>query len=263
MRTVLITGGSGGLGLELSKLFARDGYRLLWIAKTEAELQEGKRALLGTFPQAEIHSLALDLCQPAAADIVFDWTQSKGYTPEVLVNNAGFGAYGFFQKLGGAHQQAMIQLNVQALVALTHRYLPTMLARNEGQIVNISSNTSLQPVPKMSAYAATKAFVKHFSESLHEELKQQKSKVRVTVVCPAAIKNTAFQQLANMEGVRTFKGLLTTSPQEVALDAYRGWKKGRKIVLSGARLRYTHWLTRWLPSVWVQALLRRELERDV
>ncbi|NJL14553.1 MAG: SDR family NAD(P)-dependent oxidoreductase [Microscillaceae bacterium] len=260
MRTALITGGSGGLGLELSKLFAQDGYRLLWVAKTEAELQEGKKALLGAFPQAEVETLALDLCQPSAPDTVWTWTRELGYAPRCW-STMRVSEPTVFQELTGPQQQALIQLNVQVLVALTHRYLPGMLARNEGQILNISSNTSLQPVPKMSTYAASKAFVKHFSESLHEELKQQKSKVRITVVCPAAIKNTAFQQVANMAGVRTFAGLLTTTPQEVARDAYRGWKKGRKLVLSGARLRHTYWLARFLPKALVQALLRHELER--
>jgi hypothetical protein len=261
MQNVLITGGSSGIGFELSKYFARDGYQLLWVSKPEEELQNAKTKLLAEYPNISIHTFALDLAQEGSAQKVYNWTLDNQWQVDVLVNNAGFGNYGFLTEVSIEKELAMIQLNVATVYALTHLFLKEMKARNAGKILNISSNTSLQPVPRMATYAATKAFVKHFSESVHEELKHQKSKVTLTVVCPSAIKNTQFQHEANMDKVRTFNSLLTTTPEEVARDAYKGLQKGKKRVLTGARLRNTHWLTQLLPPSLTRFVLHRELDK--
>ncbi len=261
MQKVLITGGSSGIGYELSKHFAQEGYHLLWVAKPEQELESAKHQFNQLFPETKIDTLALDLAVQDSPRKVLEWTKHNQWQIEVLVNNAGFGTYGFLTEIPLEKELAMIQLNVASVYALTHLFLKEMKARNQGHILNISSNTSLQPVPRMATYAATKAFVKHFTESVYEELKYQKSKVKITVVCPAAIKNTKFQQVANMQQIRTFDGLLTTTPEEVAKDAYKGFKKGKRLVLTGARLRYTQWLTALTPRFIVQYMLRRELDR--
>lgn len=261
MQTVLITGGSSGIGYELSKYFAQEAYQLLWVAKPAQELENAKDTLTQLFPNIKIHTFALDLSLQGAAQKVFEWTRQNQWQVDVLVNNAGFGTYGFLTETPIEKELAMIQLNIATVYALTHLFLKEMKVRNQGHILNISSNTSLQPVPRMATYAASKAFVKHFTESVYEELKYQKSKVKITVVCPAAIKNTKFQQVANMQQVRTFDGLLTTTPEEVAKDAYQGFKKGKRLVLTGARLRYTHWLTALTPRFLVQYMLRKELDK--
>ena len=153
----------------------------------------------------------------------------------------------------------MIQLNVLNVFKLTRLFLKEMLIDNAGTIINISSNTSFQPVPKMAAYAATKAFVKHYSESLTEELKTLNSNVRVMTVCPAAIKNTKFKEVANMQKVKTFEGLVATTKEEVAKDIWNGFVNGKSYVASGARLRRLNWLNTFLPHSVVQFLLRQEL----
>ncbi len=260
-QTVLITGGSSGIGFELSKYFARDAYHLVWVAAYEEEITVAKQILLQSFPEIRIDSLAIDLSQSNAAQAVYQWTKQKQWTIDVLVNNAGFGTYGFLGDTSLEKEQAMIQLNVYTVYTLTHLFLKEMKSRNTGKILNISSNTALQPVPRMATYAATKAFVKHFSESIHEELKALKADVSITVVCPAATKNTKFQQSAAMQKVRTFEGLLCTTPEEVAKDAYKGLQKGKKTVLTGARLRNTHWLTKLIPNSIIQFFLRKELDQ--
>lgn len=259
MKTVLITGGSSGIGFELSRLFAQDQYRLLWLAKTEVELQEAAAKIKKEFKDVDLHYRAQDLSISGAAQLVYDWVK-KNWEIDVLVNNAGFGTFGFIQEIAREKELAMLQLNVFAVYELSRFFLSDMLLRNSGNIVNISSNTSLQPVPKMSTYAATKAFVKHFSESLSEELRYQKSKVRITVVCPSAIGNTQFQKNANMQNIRTFNSLLSTSATEVAKDTYRGMKKGKRVVYTGTRLRASLLLQKILPNFIVRAMLKRELE---
>ncbi|MEO1449105.1 MAG: SDR family NAD(P)-dependent oxidoreductase [Bacteroidota bacterium] len=119
----------------------------------------------------------------------------------------------------------------------------------------------MQPVPRMATYAATKAFVKHFSQSLQQEMEEQGKAVRFMTVCPSATKNTAFQQTAKMEGVRTFRSLTTTTPEEVARDAYQGFLRGKKTVYSGAGLRRALWLQRFMPAGIVHWALKRELDR--
>lgn len=258
--TVLITGGSSGIGLALSRLFARDGYRLLWVALDQAELDQAAGDLRGEFPELTLHTLAKDLAIETSAAAVYTWAKEKG-TVDVLVNNAGFGTYGYLQEIDLATEQRMLQLNVLNLYQLTRLFLGDMMARDAGHIINISSNTSLQPVPRMATYAATKAFVKHFSLSLRDEMTEQGSAVRVMTVCPSATRHTAFQRTAKMQGVRTFSSLTTSTPAEVAQDSYRGFLAGKRIVYSGAGLRRILWLQRLMPARVVHWALRRELDR--
>lgn len=259
MKTVLITGGSSGIGFEISKYFARDNYKTLWVSLLEEELLSAKSILQKEVSEVAIETLTLDLSQSDAAQKTYEWVTANQWGIDVLINNAGYGTYGFANDISLEKEVTMIQLNVLNVFKLTRLFLNEMLANNEGTIINISSNTSFQPVPKMAAYAATKSFVKHYSESLTEELKILKSKVKVITVCPAAIKNTKFKDAANMQKVKTFEGLAATTKQEVAKDVWRGFQKGKTFVASGAGLRRLMWLTAILPHSIVQFLLRQEL----
>jgi short-subunit dehydrogenase len=259
-KTALVTGGSSGIGLELSVLLAQAGYQLLWVARTEAELKTGQDALLARVPGAQLKNLACDLSVAGAAKRVHDWASAEGETPDILINNAGFGTYGWLQDIEAAREEAMIGCNVLALHGLTRAFLPDMLARNSGHIVHLSSNSALQPVPRLATYSATKAFVLQFSESLRQELAEQGSAVMVTSVCPAATRGTAFQNQAGMDGVRTFASIGTTTPQEVAADIWRGIQNGTGLVLTGARFRRLHALGKFLPAFIHRAVIRRELQ---
>ena len=259
MKTVLITGGSSGIGFEISKYFAKDGYRILWVALLTEELQTAKNILQKDLPEITIETLALDLSRSDAAQKTYDWATANQWTVDVLINNAGFGTYGFANDISFEKEVTMLQLNILNVFKMTRLFLKDMLRKNTGTIINISSNTSFQPVPKMAAYAATKAFVKHYSESLTEELNMLKSKVRVITVCPSAIKNTKFKQAAKMQKVKTFEGLVATTKEEVAKDIWRGFQNKQTFIASGAKLRRLMWLTNILPHSIVQFLLRQEL----
>lgn len=259
MKTVLITGGSSGIGFELSKHFAKAGYRLLWVAKPEKELESAKAKFLEEFPNLEIHTLAKDLCLAEAPNAVKTWSESISPV-DVLVNNAGYGTYGFLQNTNLEKELGMIQLNIVAVYKLTRLYLRDMVTRNSGTIINISSNSSFQPIPKMNTYASTKAFVKHFSRGLNEELKMQNSKVRVMTVCPAAVQDTPFKKSANMERVKTFSGLAFTTAKEVAKDTWKGFQKGKSFVVSGAKMRFLYLFYSFIPFAVQQFLVRKEVE---
>ena len=260
IKTVLITGGSSGLGLEISKLFAKDGYRLLWVSKSQDEIDVALPYFKSMYPDIEIQSLVIDLSNMESARKVYEWSNAIGPL-QVLVNNAGFGTYGYLHEIPFEKELQMINLNVINLYQLTRLFLNDMMQRNEGKIMNISSNTSFQPVPMMSTYAATKAFVKHFSQSVSDELKYKKSKVTLTVVCPPAIKNTKFQAEANMNHIRTFDSILTATPEEVARDAYDGTMKGKSFVVAGWKLRNIMWLYKLLPDFILKEILKRELQK--
>ena len=155
---------------------------------------------------------------------------------------------------------AMIRCNALSLYMLTRLYLKEMVARDRGTIINISSNSSFQPVPRMCTYASTKAFVKHFSRGLREELRLMKSSVRILTVCPAAIRDTPFRNHEGMAQVRTFKGLAYTTAEEVAKDVWKAFSKGKSFVVSGWRMRLIYPLLSIVPYRLTQMITQRETE---
>ena len=261
-KAALITGGSSGIGFEMSKYFAQDGYHILWVSLIESEMQEAKHALEKLVDGVKIDTLALDLVQPNSAQKVYDWCKENNWVIDVVINNAGFAEYGYFQNTSMGKEVAMLELNVMTLFKITKLFLQDMIARNDGTIINISSNTSFQAVPKLAAYASTKAFVSHFSRSVQEELWMQDKKVRVMAVCPAAIANTKFKSAADMQKVKTFEGLATTTAEEVAKDVWNGFKKGKTFVVSGRRMRWLYRFRNLVPDRIQQFMVRKELEES-
>ena len=258
--TVLITGGSSGIGYEMSRHFARDGYRILWVSKPPQELADAKVRLEGEFEGVEVHTLAQDLSEKEAAQVVYDWAAGTGVV-DVLINNAGFGTYGFTQEIPVEKEVAMIDLHVLGTYRMTRIFLDNMLSRNAGTIINISSITALQPIMRLNTYASTKAFIRHFSMGLQEELMMQNTKVKVITVCPAAIGNTAFKTSADMDDVKTFNGLVTTTAEEVARDVWRGFSKGKTFILTGRKVRMLYKI-QWMLPTWLERyLIRKESER--
>lgn len=258
--TALITGGSSGIGLALSRRLIARGWRLLWVSLSEAEIDEARASLIAAHPGALIHALALDLAAPDAPARVFEWAQGEGGCA-LLVNNAGFGVYGPSASLALEAEQAMIAVNIGALHALTRLFLPAMAARGGGTIVNIASNSAFVPAPDLAVYAATKAFVKHYSEALTSELEEAGSPVRVMTVCPSAISDTPFLKRAGMEGVRTFKSFTATTAEEVAADILDGLDRKRRFVLTGAAMRRALWLMKLAPAPVLRWMTRRETRR--
>ena len=257
MQTVLITGGSSGLGYGLSMRFADDGAQLLWVSHDAQELARAQDRLAASHPTVQVHTLVQDLTAEDAAAQVHRWASAIAPV-DVLINNAGFGRFGAAHSVPVDQDVAMVQLNVLALYRLTRLFLHDMRARNAGVIVNISSNSSFQPVPFMAVYAATKGFVTQFSRALAEELRVEGSAVRVVTVCPAAIRDTPFRKVNAMDNVKTFDGLATTTVDEVVADVWRTLKGRGTYVVSGWRQRTLMWLRPFLPYGVLMALVRRE-----
>ena len=151
---VLITGASGGIGAELARLFAKDGYNLLLVARRLEKLNELKAELEAEF-QIQVKTFAQDLSTIDSAKNVFDFASAQNLSIDILVNNAGFGDFGLFAQSNLQKLQQMIQLNIAALTDLTHYFLPQMIFRKKGKILNVASIASFMPGPKMAVYYAT------------------------------------------------------------------------------------------------------------
>lgn len=258
--TALITGGSSGIGLALSRKLAARGYRLLWVSLDQDELDNARTALLDAFPGAEIETLALDLSAADAPARVFQWASGQGGLT-LLVNNAGLGVYGDSADLPLETEQTMIAVNIGALHALTRFFLPVMADQGRGVIVNVASNSAFVPTPRLAVYAATKAFVKHYSDALQQEVEDAGSPVRVMTVCPSAVSDTPFKQRAAMDRVRTFSSFSATTADEVAGDILKGLDNGARLVVTGAAMRRALWLMRLTPAPVLRWLTRRETQQ--
>jgi short-subunit dehydrogenase len=256
MSTVLITGASGGIGYELAKLFARDHHNLVLVARSADRLAQVAAEL-----QAQgvtVKTIALDLAAPPAPKFLFDQLQREGVAIDILVNNAGFGAFGEFAQMPEDEILGQIALNITALTQLTRLFLPSMMQRRGGKIMNVASTAAFQPGPLMAVYYATKAYVLSFSEAIANEL--HNSGVTVTCFCPGAT-HTGFAKRAGTEKSRLFKQLGAMSSEKVALDGYRALMEGRTLAISGAH----NWLvaqsTRFAPRKMVTAISRSVAEK--
>jgi uncharacterized protein len=255
-QTVLITGASGGIGYELAKLFARDHYNLVLVARSADKLAQVATELEAH--NVTIKTIALDLAQVPAPKFLFDQLQVERISVDFLINNAGFGAYGEFAEMPIDEILGQISLNIIALTELTRLFLPSMIARRSGRIMNVASTAGFQPGPLLAVYYATKAYVISFSEAIANELHD--SGVTMTCFCPGAT-HTGFASRAGTEKSRLFKAFGAMNAQKVALDGYRGLMQGRTLAISGAH----NWLvaesTRFAPRKWVTAVSRWVAEK--
>jgi len=251
MSTALITGASGGIGYELAKLFARDHHNLVLVARSADKL--GRVASELQARGVSVKTVALDLAEPLAPTFLFDQLQREGIAVDILVNNAGYGALGKFAQMPDDQIFGQINLNITALTQLTRLFLPPMLARRSGRIMNVASTAGFQPGPLMAVYYATKAYVISFSEAIANELKD--SGVTLTCFCPGAT-HTGFAKRAGNDKSRLFKQLGAMNADKVALDGYRALMEGRTLAISGLH----NWLvaqsTRLGPRKMVTAISR-------
>jgi short-subunit dehydrogenase len=256
-QTVLITGASGGIGYELAKLFARDHYNLVLVARSGDRLNQVRAELEGQFG-IKVKTVALDLAATPAPKFLFDQLQRDGVAVDVLMNNAGFGVFGEFTTMTEEEILGQIHLNITALTHLTRLFLPGMLARSGGKIMNVASTAAFQPGPLMAVYYATKAYVLSFTEALANEVAG--SGVVVSCFCPGAT-DTNFQKRAGMENSRLFKKLRPMNAEAVARDGYRGLMVGGTVVISGVQ----NWLVaesvRFAPRRLVTAVSRWVAEK--
>ncbi len=227
-KTALITGASSGIGLELARLFARSKHNVILVARRVDKLQ----ALAEELQQegVRVDLLPKDLQLDSAPVEIFQWCQQQQLQVDYLVNNAGLGDFGLFDASDWAAQKAMIQVNMNALTHLTHLFLPEMVKRRSGKILNIASTAAFQPGPYMSVYFASKAYVLHFSEAIANELKG--TGVTVTAHCPSATES-GFFGVAGMENSGLVKGRKLPGSAEVAKDAYAAMMKGTTVRIPG------------------------------
>jgi hypothetical protein len=230
MKTALITGASSGIGSAFAQALADRGYNLVLVARSQDKLEQ-LAATLQSKHQIEIEVVPQDLTMTYAADNLFRLLTAKGIQIDLLINNAGFGDYGLFADSSLQKQLEMIQLNITALSALTHLFLTPMRERGEGGIINISSIAGFQPLPYMSMYAATKAFVLSFSEALWAE--NRDTGITVTCVCPGPTE-TDFFKSANFPSSATEAAQQNyATPEEVVKAALEGFDKQQANVVTG------------------------------
>jgi short-subunit dehydrogenase len=258
--TALVTGASSGIGLELAKLFASDGYHVVLVARSVDALQAlAKELEARTGAVATV--LVRDLADPGAPPELLKRLEADGIDVDVLVNNAGYGTYGRFAETDTVKELGMIQLNVTALTHLTKLFLGGMLRRRRGAILNVASTAAFQPGPLMAVYYATKAYVLSFSEALANEL--QGTGVTVTTLCPGPTL-TGFQSVARMEGVRLVKSPLVLDAAAVARAGYEGMRRGKTIVIPGLGNKLLAQSIRFTPRALVTRIVRalQEPSRD-
>ncbi|MEI6196218.1 MAG: SDR family oxidoreductase [Verrucomicrobiota bacterium] len=242
--TVLITGASSGIGLELAKCFAADGSRLILIARNTEALESLAKELRQSH-QIEVRVLTADLSLSETPKRIFAELSAQKIAVDVLVNNAGFGANGAFAEIPLSRQLEMLQVNITALTELTRLFLPGMISRRRGGILNVGSVAGFQPGPGMMVYYATKAFVLSFTEALAEEL--QGSGLNVSVLCPGPTESN-FGNVARGKKVRHVKTSKMTSAA-VAVYGHRAFRQGKITAVPGWQNKVFVFLNRILPRV--------------
>jgi len=250
-RTALITGASGGIGLELARLFAADKWDVALVARSEGKLKE-VAAELQSAHGITARVIAADLAKREAPANIIE--ALRGVEIDALVNNAGFGLGGEFAKTDLNAELEMIQVNITALTHLTKLVLPAMVARRRGAILNVASTAAFQPGPLMAVYYATKAYVLSFSEAIADELRN--SGVTVTALCPGPTA-TGFAAAANMESSALFKVTPPAGPKSVARAGYEGMKTGKRIVIPGTKNKLLAQSIRISPRRLVTAIVRK------
>jgi short-subunit dehydrogenase len=244
--TVLITGASSGIGLELAKLFAADRSDLVLVARRGERLEALAKELKAKHG-IEARVVVKDLAAPGAAEDLFESLKNRGVAVDVLVNNAGFGKQGRFHEIDAAQQSEMIRLNVLALTELSRAFLPGMVARRKGGILNVASTASFQPGPLMSVYYATKAYVLFFTEGIAEELKG--TGVTATCLCPGPTR-TEFTARAGMKASNAFDAA-AMGAERAARKGHRAFRRGKVVAIPGVVNSLGAFLPRitprWLP----------------
>jgi short-subunit dehydrogenase len=248
----LITGASSGIGLELARIFAKDGINLVLVARSTDKLQRLATELENAH---SIHAAVFpcDLALPGTPDDLFSRTQAESIPVDFLINNAGFGLRDSFERNDLTQLLEMLQVNVVALTHLTKLYLHEMLARKKGKILNVASTAAYQPGPWMAVYYASKAYVLSFSEALSNELSG--TGVAVTALCPGPTR-TGFQERAGAKDMQLMKSkmMAVMDAATVAKKGYEGMMKNKRVIIPGLMNRIVATAARIGPRDWSTAI---------
>lgn len=229
MSYALVTGASSGIGWELAKVFARNGHNLILVARSTDKLESLKSELKQSH-KINVEVVSLDLSKQNSAEDLFILTQKKNLEVDILVNNAGFGDHGLFADHEKSRLEDMILLNILTLTKLTKLFLPQMLEKKSGKILNVASTAAFQAGPLMTVYYATKAYVLSFSEGLHEELDE--SGIAVTALCPGPTES-GFMEAANVSNMALMEKIKMPTSKEVAEYGYRALMKNQAVAVHG------------------------------
>jgi short-subunit dehydrogenase len=224
--TCLVTGASSGIGADVARELSRRGHRVTLVARREDRLRE-LAAELGD--GADVHPC--DVTDANARKALADGLAAGGTNVSILVNNAGFSTSGPFVKAERDRELDMVRTNIEAVVDFCALFVPGMAERSSGGVLNLASTASFQPLPMQAGYAATKAFVLSFTESLHAELKG--SGVTVTALCPGPVK-TEFADVAEIPGADSMPDMFWASAEDVAKAGIKGLERGKRVVIPGA-----------------------------
>lgn len=254
-RTALITGASSGIGLDLAKLFARDGVDLILTARREERLREIATDLEQS-SGITATVIPCDLARENGSAVLREEVERLGLEVDALVNNAGFGALGYYHEMEPDRITDMIRVNVEAVARLTRFFVPGMVSRGRGRVMQVASTASFMPGPQMALYYASKAFVLSLSEAIATELRG--TGVTVTALCPGPTR-TEFQSAAGMGLPRRLRRAWMES-EEVARQGYEGMLNGERIVVPGAANKIMTQAVRVLPRRVMTALVNRVQE---
>jgi short-subunit dehydrogenase len=228
-KTALITGATSGIGYELAYIHANQGGNVVLVARSKDKLEQIKKDLENKY-KIDVYIIEKDLSIKDSAKDVFDELIKNNITIDYLINNAGFGDYGFFNDSDWGKLERMINLNITALTQLTKLFLKDMIKRRDGKIMNVASTAAFQSGPTMAVYYATKAYVLSFSEAINNEVKN--SRVTVTTLCPGATQS-GFQEAASLQESRLVKGRKLPTSKEVAEYGYNAMLKGKSVAIHG------------------------------
>jgi uncharacterized protein len=252
----LITGSSSGIGRELAKIHAKTGGNLVLVAPDKVNLDELKKDLEEQY-RIQVCIIVKDLTIPGAVDEIYEELQGRKISIDYLINNAGIGDFGHFAECDWSKQEKIIDLNIKALVHLTRLFLPAMIEKGSGKILNVASTSAFQPGPTMSVYFASKAFVLSFSEAVANEVKDKG--VTVTALCPGSTE-TGFHAVV-MGDSKLLKERKKSSPADVAEFGYRPMMKGKTVAVHGLKNRIMAASVRFFPRSIVVNAARKVQEK--
>ncbi|MBT1701796.1 SDR family NAD(P)-dependent oxidoreductase [Chryseosolibacter indicus] len=252
----LVTGGTSGIGYELAKLLAKDGYNLVIVARTQSDLQRVANEFTQQFG-VQVDTVSIDLFNPENAFALYHQIESKNIKIDILVNDAGQGEYGEFLDTDIRKELNIIDLNISSLVVLTKLFVKDMVARGSGRILNLSSIASKTPGPWQSVYHGTKAFVQSFTEAIRSELKD--SGVTVTSLLPGAT-DTNFFVKAGMENSKMVQETKLSDPAEVARDGYKALMSGDDMVVSGLKNKLQVGMANVTPDAKAADMMKKQQE---
>jgi short-subunit dehydrogenase len=257
-KTALITGASSGIGEAFAKALAAKGLDLILVARSEDKLRALARQLNELYSR-RVEVVTADLSLAGSAAKVHAAAEGLGMPVDLLINNAGFGTVGAFVKQDAERERQEILLNAAAVVDLAHAFLPAMLARKRGAIMNIASAAAFQPLPYMSVYAATKAFVLSFSQGLRGEVRNKG--IKVLAVCPGPV-DTPFFEATGSAGLRkTVPKASMVTTDDVVREALRALKAGRSVVVPGFAFKLAAAGSKFMPHDLLTAMTARFMKR--